>query len=64
MSISKSLPGRTWRKMSAAFALVVSRMSTRTIVRSLRPLGRNFPFCISVYFVKCRGWHSAGFPPQ
>ena len=49
MSISKSLPGRTWRKMSAAFALIVSRMSTSTIVRSLRPRGRYFPFCVSVY---------------
>jgi len=49
---------------SAAFALGVSRMSTSTIVRPLRPFGTNFPFCVSVYFVKCRGWHSAGFPPQ
>src|SRR5215467_13657595 len=60
---SKSLLGRTWRKMSAALTLGVSRMSTRTIVRSLRPLGMNFPFWVRVYLVKCRGWHSAGFPP-
>ena len=39
-------------------------MSTRTIVRSLRPLGTNLPFWVSVYLVKCRGWHSAGLPPQ
>ena len=24
----------------------------------------NFPFCMMVYFVKWRGWHSAGLPPQ
>ena len=50
--------------MSAALALGVSRMSTRTIVRPLRPLGTNLPFWVSVYLVKCRGWHSAGLPPQ
>ena len=50
--------------MSAALTLGVSRMSTRTIVRPLRPFGTNFPFGISAYFVKCRGWHSAGLPPQ
>ena len=61
---SKSLPGRTCRKMSAALALFVSRISTSTIVRSLRPRGRNLLFCMMVYFVKWRGWHSAGFPPQ
>ena len=32
--------------------IFVSRMSTKTIVRSLRPLGRNLLFCISVYLVK------------
>src|SRR5262249_27942466 len=41
---SKSLPGRIWRKRSAALALGVSRISTRTIVRSLRPRGVNLPF--------------------
>ncbi len=64
LSTSKSLPGRTCRKMSAALALGVSRMSTRTIVRPLRPLGTNLPFCVRVYLVKWRGWHSAGLPPQ
>ena len=39
-------------------------MSTRTIVRPLRPLGTNLPFCVRVYLVKCLGWHSAGLPPQ
>ena len=61
---SKSLPGCIWRKRSAARALGVSRMSTRTIVRPLRPWGTNRPFWVSVYLVKCRGWHSAGLPPQ
>ena len=61
---SKSLPGWIWRKRSAARALGVSRMSTRTIVRPLRPCGTNLPFWVSVYLVKCRGWHSAGLPPQ
>ena len=61
---SKSLPGRIWRKRSAAFALGVSRMSTRTMVRPLRPSGTNLPFWVRVYLVKCRGWHSAGLPPQ
>ena len=55
VSTSKSLPGRICRKMSAALALGVSRMSTRTIVRPLRPSGTNLPFWVSVYFVKCRG---------
>ncbi len=64
VATSKSFPGRIWRKMSAALALGVSRMSTRTIVRPLRPSGTNFPFCMIVYLVKCRGWHSAGLPPQ
>ena len=54
--------GRRLKDM--ALALGVSRMSTRTIVRPLRPLGTNLPFWVSVYFVKCRGWHSAGLPPQ
>ena len=57
---SKSLPGRICRKMSTRLSLGVSRISTSTIVRPLRPLGTNFPFCVSVYLVKCRGWHSAG----
>ncbi len=61
---SKSLLGRTCKKISAALTLSVSRMSTRTIVRPLRPSGTNLPFCMIVYFVKCRGWHSAGLPPQ
>src|SRR5204862_1160014 len=61
---SKSFVGRICRKMSAALALGVSRMSTRIIVRPLRPFGTNLPFWVSVYFVKCRGWHSAGLPPQ
>ena len=27
-------------------------------------LGTNLPFWVRVYLVKCRGWHSAGLPPQ
>jgi len=61
---SKSFPGRIWRKMSAALALFVSRMSTNTMVRSFRPRGKNLLFCMMVYLVKCLGWHSAGLPPQ
>ena len=64
VTTSKSLPGWIWRNRSAARALGVSRMSTRTMNRPLRPCGTNLPFWVSVYFVKCRGWHSAGFPPQ
>src|SRR5260370_449396 len=35
-------------------------MSTRTIVRSLRPLGTNFPFWVRVYLVKCVGVEPLG----
>src|SRR5256885_12505955 len=50
--------------MSAALADFVFRTSTITHVRSLRPLGRNSPLGIRLYLVKCRGWLSAGLPPQ
>ena len=50
--------------IAAAFALFVLRTSISTAVRSLRPFGTNSPLGIRLYFVKCRGWHSAGLPPQ
>jgi hypothetical protein len=58
------LAGPDLEEEVAARALGVSRMSTRTMYRPFRPWGTNLPFWVSVYFVKCRGWHSAGLPPQ